>query len=145
MKEITFDELNKDEQAVLLKAKEAASHYYNPKGTHYVGAALQTQDGSIFQGAAVKRSAPSSTTCAERMAIDQAIFAGKREYKILSFIGFNIDGSPNDPVSSCGLCRQIIYEYYPEAAKGSILFSNSDMTKIIKTDIQELLPLAYYQ
>src|SRR3989344_4067793 len=143
MRTITFNELKKEEQELLLKAKEAASHYYNLKGTHYVGSAMQTQDGAIFQGSIVRRSAPSSTTCSERMVIDHAIYAGKRDFKILALIGFNIDKSPNNPVFPCGPCRQIISDYYDNAPSGSILVSNHDMSEIIRTDIQELLPVAY--
>lgn len=143
MQTLSLKDLTKTEQEVLLKAKEAASHYYNPNGTHFVGAALQTSDGKIFLGAAVRRSSASNNTCGERMAIDQALFAGKHEYRLLAIIGFNKDGSANDPVPSCGACRQIILEYYPDAGTGNILVSNSDLSKIFKTDIHELLPAAY--
>ena len=143
MEKITFDKLSEEEQTLILKAKEASTHYYNPNGTHYVGCAILTDDGKISSGAAVRRASASSNTCAERMAIDQAIFSDKHEYKILATIGFKKDGRITDPVFPCGSCRQIIHEFYPEAPVGSILISNSDMSKIIRTDIHELLPAAY--
>ncbi|MDP4000858.1 MAG: hypothetical protein Q8P83_01320 [bacterium] len=143
MKKIKYDKLSKEEQDLLLCAKDAAGHYFNPKGTRYVGAALKTSDGTIFQGAAIRRLSTSSNTCGERMAIDQALFAGKSDYALLAIIGLNKDGSSNEPFFSCGPCRQIILEYYPDAKVNSIIVSNSDMSDIVKTDIHELLPVAY--
>ncbi len=143
MQKLQFNDLSKEEQGLLMKAKEASEHYYNPRGSHYVGAALKSVDGEIFQGAAVRRQSASSNTCSERMVIDKAIYAGKRDYKTIAIVGFKTDGSKMGPVFPCGSCRQIIFEYYPEAETGSILASNSDVTEIIRTDINELLPSAY--
>jgi cytidine deaminase len=143
MQKINFNELSNSEQELLLKAKDASKHYYNPTGNHFVGAALRTLNDNIFQGAAIRRQSASQNTCSERMAIDQAIFSGEHDYKTLVLIGFNKDGTVAGPIFPCGACRQIIFEFYREAKDGSILVSSSDMSQIIRTDIHELLPSAY--
>src|SRR3989338_4949050 len=140
---VPFNELSPEKQNLLRQAGKAAAHYFNPEGTHYVGAALLTKNGEIFLGASVRRRSASVNTCSERMAIDQTIFHGHYDYVVLATVGYNIDGSINEPTLPCGLCRQIIHEFYPQAKKGSILISNADFSRIIYTDINELLPGAY--
>lgn len=143
MQKTQFNDLVQGEQELLQRAAEAARHYVNKKGTHFVGAALETKDGSVVTGAAIVRRSASSSTCAERMAIDRALFEGKRDYTRLALVGFHIDGTIAEPIFPCGACRQIIFEYFPSEEKGNILVSNGDFSKVIRTDIAELLPFAY--
>lgn len=143
MQSITFSDLSSAEQAVLLKAKEAAAHYKNKKGTHYFGSALQTKDGLLFTGASLGRSAASSSTCSERMAVDSAMFNGRHDYTLIATIGFHKDGTVSELMFPCGKCRQILFDYCQDSSPGVIIVSNSDMSKIVRADINELLPFAY--
>lgn len=143
MQKITFSDLSPAEQNLLNKAKEAAAHYKNKKGTHYFGSALQTKDSSLFTGASLGRSAASSSTCSERMAIDQAMFGRKQDYTAIATIGFHKDGTVSELMFPCGKCRQILFDYCQDSSPGVVIVSNSDMSKIVRTDVNELLPFAY--
>lgn len=145
MQEIIFDDLSPEEQALLRAAADAGAHYLNKKGTRRVGAALLCEDGTVYQGTSIRRTNVSNSTCAERMALDKALFDKCYEYKSLAIIGFYDDNS-RVIVPPCGLCRQILSEAesYGKTCKPiPILASNDDFSSIIRTDSQELFPMAY--
>ncbi len=90
---------NKLIQAALEARKRAYAKYSN----FYVGAAVQTRDGKIFQGCNIENASYSLTICAERAALFSAISAGEREFSQLVV-------ATENGVSPCGACRQVIWE-----------------------------------
>ncbi len=146
MEHIAYANLTTEEQQLLEKAKHAGEQYFNKNSTRRVGAALLCSNNKIYQGASIRRTNVSNSTCAERMALDKAIFDKCFEYKMLAVVGF-FDGDRKDIiVPPCGLCRQILSEaedYNGERKKITLLLSNRDFTDIIKTNSQELFPVAY--
>ncbi|MBI2436128.1 MAG: hypothetical protein HYV41_00050 [Candidatus Magasanikbacteria bacterium] len=146
MKDILFEQLTETQKNLLQQAKEAGSHYFNKKGTRRVGSALLCSDASVYQGTSIRRTNVSNSTCAERMALDKAIFEKKYSYETIVIVGF-FDGEIEDElISPCGLCRQILSEaenYSGERRNIEVLMSNQNFSKIIQTTTQELFPIAY--
>ncbi|MFQ5754322.1 MAG: cytidine deaminase, partial [bacterium] len=68
-----------------------------------VGAAVETENGSIISGCNVESSSYGLTTCAERVALASAISQGHTKFKTLAIASSN-------GAAPCGACRQIIWD-----------------------------------
>ena len=90
------------------KAEEAKSNAYAPFSNFHVGAALLTEDGSIYTGANIENSSFGATICAERVAMPQAIYDGKRDFVAIAVAADEADTLP------CGICRQFMVEFCRE-------------------------------
>ncbi len=152
MENLDKNDLSEEHSLLLEKAREAGKRYINKKGTRHVGAALLCSNGKIYQGVSIRRTNTSNSTCAERMALDKALFDKCYDYTLLAIVGFFDNNSKDGTGESdkltppCGLCRQIWSEaegYGSHPNTIPILLANSDFSIVIKTDSQELLPLAY--
>ncbi len=120
----------------LLRAAEwAAGKAYAPFSNFQVGAAIQTADGQIFTGCNVENSSYGLTNCAERTAIFAAVAEGSisKDMDIFAVAVVNKDGVPCSP---CGACRQVIYEFGPNA----IVIFRAKSGKIVQMLAEELLP-----
>ncbi|MBM7581834.1 cytidine deaminase [Caldicoprobacter guelmensis] len=86
-----------------MKAKEKA---YAPYSGFRVGAALLSEDGSIYTGCNVENVSFGATCCAERVAIFSAVADGKRRFKAIAIVsdyeGFTFP---------CGICLQVMLEF----------------------------------
>ena len=124
------------EQDSLWKAAEAVSERaYAPFSDFFVGSAIVTSEEKVYVGCNVENSSFGMTNCAERTAIFSAIAdkssAGKLDIKAVAVL--NRDGVPCAP---CGACRQVIYEFGPNA----IIIYRNKKGEIVQTPIVELLP-----
>jgi cytidine deaminase len=88
-------------------AKAAQDRAYAPYSGYQVGAALETDDGRVFQGCNVENSSFSITCCAERVALFSAITEGARAFRRLVV---SANGCTPYP---CGACRQALSEFAP--------------------------------
>ena len=100
--------MNKKEQ-LISEAKSAMEYSYSPYSHFRVGAAIRTEDGTIFTGTNIENASYSLTVCAERVAIFNALSKGHR-----SFTDLAIATSSGLPTPPCGPCRQVLYEFNPE-------------------------------
>ncbi len=124
-----------EQDALWREAESVSERAYAPFSKFFVGAAIQTSDGKVYVGCNVENSSFGMTNCAERTAIFTAIADRKREGKldIRAVAVLNRDGVPCAP---CGACRQVIYEFGPQA----IIIYRDKTGKITQTPITELLP-----
>jgi len=97
---------------LIAAAKRAMKNAYAPYSTFHVGAAILTSTGEIFTGCNVENASYGMTNCAERTAIFSAIASGGPKLDIRAVAVVNDRGVPCSP---CGACRQVIYEFGPEA------------------------------
>ena len=88
-------------------AENAAEGAYAPYSGYKVGAAILTEDGSVYTGINIENSSFSATICAERSAAVKAISAGHRVFEAIAISAPESD-APSWP---CGICRQFLYEF----------------------------------
>lgn len=132
-----LDSLNKNlfdlEQSLQIARnmqQKALCHYSN----FAVGAAVQTKENQIIGGCNIESASYGLTICAERVAIFSALAQGHTNFTHIVLV--------TDTASfPCGACRQILYEFCPDA---QITIATSD--KIINTvTVKSLMPYAFSQ
>jgi cytidine deaminase len=101
---------------------------------HTVGAAVLCASGKIYSGVNVESCGYGP--CAEPIAIGTAISQGERGFVSLVAVGGSNNTYPVIP--PCGNCRQLIWDYAPEAAV--LLVKDGSL---IKVAIGDLMPMAY--
>jgi len=120
-------------QAKLLRAaQKAMKNAHAPYSKFRVGAAILLTNGKIFSGCNVENASYGMTNCAERTAIFSAVAQLGPKIEIRAVTVVNDQGVPCSP---CGACRQVIYEFGPDA---TIYFEGADGPK--QSHITELLP-----
>lgn len=113
-------------------AEKAMKNAHAPYSKFRVGAAILTAKDEIFTGCNVENASYGMTNCAERTAIFSAVAASGPKLEILAVAVTNDHGVPCSP---CGACRQVIYEFGPDAV---IFFQGANGLK--QAHITELLP-----
>ncbi|HYM77036.1 MAG TPA: cytidine deaminase [Candidatus Dormibacteraeota bacterium] len=116
------------EQAAAKVMKNAHAPYSN----FHVGAAILLTNGKIFSGCNVENASYGMTNCAERAAIFSAVAALGPKIEIQAVAVANDHGVACSP---CGACRQVIYEFGPNAI---VFFQGAKGPK--RAHITELLP-----
>lgn len=115
-------------------AKKSADHAYAPYSKFRVGAAIRTRSGVRFGGCNVENASYGLTCCAERNAIFQMIAAGEKALDCV------VVYTPTpEPTAPCGACRQVIFEFGPNARVVSVC----DGPGILDHSVNELLPGAF--
>lgn len=144
MKEIKFDELEDYQKDLIEKAESVMKNAYNLYTHFYVGSAILMDTGKIYLGTFAENSSAGGTICAERAAILAANTDRERNIKTIAVIGAAEGFDAEEPVAPCGMCRQFIYDFSQIAGHDiEIICSNTKKTKLIKTSINELLPLPF--
>jgi cytidine deaminase len=93
---------------LVARARAMREHSYAPYSKFAVGAALLTEDGSIFGGVNVENASYGLAICAERTAAVSAVAAGHRSFRAIAIAG------PETTVTApCGACRQFLNEFNP--------------------------------
>ena len=125
--------LTDKERAMMLgMATAALQHAYAPYSKFRVGATVLTDDGHLYTGSNVENASYGMTNCAERTAIFSAVAQLGPRIEIRAVAVANDHGVPCAP---CGACRQVIYEFGPDAI---IFFQGAKGPK--QAHIKELLP-----
>ncbi len=120
-------------QAKLLRsAQKVMKNAHAPYSKFRVGAAIFLNNGQIFSGCNVENASYGMTNCAERTAIFSAVAQLGPKIEIRAVAVVNDQGVPCSP---CGACRQVIYEFGPDA---TIFFQGAKGPK--QAHITELLP-----
>jgi cytidine deaminase len=122
--------------AIRKKLLEAAvkvmKNAHAPYSNFHVGAAILLASGKIFSGCNVENASYGMTNCAERTAIFSAVAALGPKIEIRAVAVANDHGVACSP---CGACRQVIYEFGPDA---TIFFQGATGPK--QAHITQLLP-----
>ena len=119
-------------------AAEARQGAVAPYSKFKVGAALLTRSGEIVTGANVESASYGLTCCAERVALFNALTAGKRNIVAVAVVA----RAPGGPMP-CGACRQLLAEYAPQAA---VWVADSRRLRVVREfSVRELLPEAFVE
>lgn len=118
---------------IVARAKEMRERAYAPYSGFAVGAALVTDDGTVFGGANVENASYGLAICAERTAAVSAVAAGHRDFRAIAIAG------PETTVTApCGACRQFLNEFNPQLA---VAYTTPE--GVTETTLDRLLPDAF--
>ncbi len=124
-----------DDAELLSRARAARSRAYAPYSGFRVGAAVLTDDGRVFEGANVENAAYPLTACAESNAVRMMACSGR----IGEVVAVAVVGDGDSAVTPCGACRQVIFEFGPEAT----ILSSGDGGRPMISKVTDLLPHAF--
>lgn len=113
-------------------AARVVKNAHAPYSKFRVGAAILLKNGKIFSGCNVENASYGMTNCAERTAIFTAVAELGPKIEVQAVAVTNDRGMACAP---CGACRQVIYEFGPNA---TVFFKGVDGPK--RAHITELLP-----
>ena len=99
-------------QRLLTAAAEASRNAHAPYSHFHVGAALMTEDGTVFTGCNVENISYGLTNCAERTAIFKAVSEGHRRMTAIAITCADEMVFPYP----CGACRQVMAEFFKQDA-----------------------------
>ena len=122
------------EQELIDAAREVRERAHAPYSNFQVGAAVETEDGTIYTGCNVESASYGLTVCAERVAIWKGVSEGAKKFGRIAVV---VDTEELTP--PCGACRQVIWEFCGDAP---VMLSNlNGKTETIR--MSELLPRAF--
>ena len=122
------------------EALNARNYAYAPYSQFMVGAALITENDSVYTGCNVENASYGATNCAERTAIFKAVSEGKRLIKAIAIVGGVKDGDMTYAYP-CGVCRQVLREFSNPGDLVIIVAKNQDDYKTYS--LEELLPESF--
>ena len=108
-----IEHLLPEDRALVHAARDLVTERY-VEGRHEVGAAVRMCSGAVHLGLHVESSIGRASICAEGIAIGVALMAGEREIDTIAAVLRKPDGTWR-VVSPCGLCRELIGDYGPQA------------------------------
>ncbi|KAI7884410.1 cytidine deaminase [Lichtheimia hyalospora FSU 10163] len=123
------------------KATAAKDTSYSPYSKFRVGAALLTEDGTIYQGCNIENASFGAGICAERTAYVKALSEGHNK-----FVALAVTTDQDDFVSPCGICRQVmihiqfISEFGPATLPVYLLKTSGESQLLTLSD---LLPYSF--
>jgi cytidine deaminase len=99
------DRSEQDVLPLVAAARAAREHAVAPFSRFKVGAALETEDGTVVTGCNIENATYGLTLCAERVAMFKAVSEGHRRFRRVAVVA-----DTESPASPCGACRQILWE-----------------------------------
>ena len=124
---------------LLEAAAGVAANAYAPYSNFPVGAAVETDDGSIFLGTNMENASYGLSICAEVGAMQSALSQGQFDKIVrIAIVGGDMPATP------CGRCRQILHEASQLGKRDiEVWCADSELTIIESYKISELLPAAF--
>jgi cytidine deaminase len=113
------------------QARGVARNAYVPFSHFHVGAALRAASGKVYVGANIENSSYPMSRCAEQSAIQSMASSGERDFTQIAVYS---ESSP--PASPCGGCRQVLFEFSPEAQ----IYCFNDKGEVLEGKVKEFLP-----
>jgi len=120
------------QKKLVAAATRVMKNAHAPYSNFHVGSAILLANGKIFSGCNVENASYGMTNCAERTAIFSAVARLGPKIEIRAVAVTNDRGVACSP---CGACRQVIYEFGPDAI---VFFRGANGPK--RAHITELLP-----
>lgn len=93
------------------QAARSASFSYSPYSRFPVGAAVISEEGSVYCGCNVENASFGLTQCAERSALTAAICDGAKPGSLKTLVIYTPGDTAHSP---CGACRQVMHELMAE-------------------------------
>ena len=113
-------------------ARKALSNAYVPYSEYRVGAAIETDDGTVYTGCNLENANYSNSLHAEEVAIAEAVKNGHDSFERIA-----VSSGVRDGVTPCGMCRPPLAEF---AAGDLIVICDEGDGEISEYRLDELLP-----
>ncbi len=139
-----FEELSKEFQQLIEKAKSQVNNAYAPYSGFQVGAAVLLENGQVFGANNQENAAYPSGLCAERVAM----FYANSQYPntpvtALAIAAFTNGEFLTSPVTPCGSCRQVLIETEDRFDKNiTIMLYGTEFVYLLE-NVKQLLPLRF--
>jgi len=124
--------LNPSSAELIRAAQDIVAERFKPD-RHEIGAALRAESGRIYTAVHVEATVGRITVCAEAIAIGMAVANGESTFSEIVAVDPN-----GEVVSPCGMCRELISDYSPEAL---VIVPAGDGPTVVP--VSELLPNKY--
>lgn len=129
-----------EDRELIRAAIEARRRAYTPYSHYQVGAALLTENGTLYRGCNIENAAFSPTCCAERTAFFKAVSEGETRFSAIAIVA-GPEGELLTPPTPCGVCRQVMMEFCdPETFRILLAQGPEDYRSFT---LRELLPLGF--
>lgn len=122
------------DKELISEAKKARKSSYSPYSNFKVGAALLAKSGKVYTGTNVENSSFGLGVCAERLALFKAVSSGEKDFTKIAIIA-----SGEKPITPCGLCRQVLFEFSPNM---KVICSNLK-GKVKRFTLKQFLPYPF--
>ena len=123
------------QQKIYKELKNLIKNSYSPYSKFATATIVETDKG-FFKGVNVENSSSGATVCSERNAIFNAVAFGAKQFKAL----YCLTSSKRDDIISCGMCLQVMYEFFKTSTP--IYFFNVN-GKCKKYTLKQLLPYSF--
>lgn len=140
------EEVPADIMDLICQAEEAAKRAYSPYSHFSVGAAIMLNNGQVVTGNNQENAVYPSGLCAERTAA----FAASSLYPEVPFSKIAVTAiNPVEPlkvpISPCGSCRQVLYEYEQKFGQPIEVILSSQVGSIYHLRcVADLLPYTFH-
>ncbi len=141
----TIEELNEQDAILLKKAREVTKNAYAPYSKFYVGAIAKLNNGELLEGTNQENASYPVGICAERALLSTAasLFPNV-PIDTLAISYFNEKGDSSNPISPCGMCRQVLLEYEGRVNQSMRIILGGQSGKVyIVEKAGMLLPLSF--
>ena len=118
------------------QANEILDRAYVPYSKFHVGAVVVDMNGNVYKGINVENASYGLTICAERNAISSAVTEGMKKIDLIV-----ITGNTDEPISPCGMCRQVIREFATPDTR--IVLATSKNDNYIVWTLEEMIPYSF--
>ena len=129
-----------DKHILIDNAYSAMEKSYSPYSHFKVGAALVTEDGSIYTGCNIENAAYTPTNCAERTAFFKAVSEGVQDFEAICIVGGK-NQKPTGYTAPCGVCRQVMMEFCNPKTFKIILAIDRENYRIFT--LEDMLPQGF--
>ncbi|QLD84399.1 cytidine deaminase [Natronomonas halophila] len=124
-----------DDRELLETARQAVDDSYAPYSEYRVGAALETDDGTVYTGCNIENANYSNSIHAEELALSKAIEAGHRSFERIA-----VSSSKRDGITPCGMCRQSLREFCDDDLRVICENEETPEAKPVVYTLGELIP-----
>lgn len=141
----SIDELIPVDKKLLKKAEEILEQAYSVYSGFSVGAAALLDNGEIIAANNQENIAYPSSMCAERVLFYfcKANFPNSKIKKVAITVK-SVEKIINEPVSPCGGCRQVMFEFERNQEESIKIFLKGEVGKVYELgSVEDLLPLAF--
>ena len=139
------DELSKDDQDLLEKARAATSDAYAPYSNFNVSAVAKMKSGEIVKGTNQENAAYPVGICAERVLLSTiSSLYPNTSVETMAISYDNKNGASSHPISPCGTCRQALVEYEGRTGQPiKLIMSGQEGEVIVLETAKRLLPFSF--